>query len=162
MQDDLAKAAISGAIVKTIFTVLLCMGMTAAMAQQVYKWVDKQGHAHYSQMPPANKSDHAKSIDVTPPPVNPVGVKQAQKLEQQAQALNRQAAAEQKQADAAARKKALKQKLCNELRADLQVLEAVGRVATVGPDGKRTYLSDKQHAQKEQQLRDEISQSCGG
>ena len=146
---------------KTIITILLCMFMSAAFAQQVYKWVDKDGHVHYSQMPPANKSDHAKSIDVTPQASDPAGVAAAQNLEQQMQARDKQAATEQQQADAAARKKAQQQQRCAALKEELQILEQSGPVATVDASGKRTYLSDAQHTQKEQQLQSVINQQCG-
>lgn len=146
---------------KIIITLLLCAFMTTAFAQQVYKWVDKDGHVHYSQMPPTNKSDHAQSIDVTPQASDPAGVKAAEELENQMQAQDKQAATDQQKADAAAQRKAEAQQRCNALKEELQILEQSGPVAMVGPDGKRTYLSDKQHVEKEQQLQSAISQQCG-
>ena len=32
--------------------VALTLGSTLAAADQVYKWVDEQGHVHFSQTPP--------------------------------------------------------------------------------------------------------------
>ncbi|MGH7239661.1 MAG: DUF4124 domain-containing protein [Candidatus Saccharimonadales bacterium] len=150
-----------GAEMKFIITILLCAFVTAAFAQQVYKWVDKDGHVHYSQTPPKDKSDHAKSIDVTPQASDPTGVQDAQNLEQQMQARDKQATTTQQKADAAARKKALMQQRCNALRSELQMLKQVGPVATVDASGKRTYMTDAQHTQKEQQLQSEINQDCG-
>jgi hypothetical protein len=145
---------------RLIITILICTVMSAAFAQQVYKWVDKEGHVHYSQTPPPDKADHAKSIDVTPQAPDPAGAQAAQNLEQQMQARDKQAATEKQQADAEAQKKAQLQQRCNALRAELQMLEEVGPVATVDANGKRTYLSDQQHVQKERQLQSAINQSC--
>jgi hypothetical protein len=145
---------------KFIITVLLCTVMSAAFAQQVYKWVDKEGHVHYSQTPPSDKADHAKSIDVTPQAPDPAGIRDAQNLEQEMQARDKQAATEKRQADAEAQKKVQQQQRCNALKEELQILKLSGPVATVDANGKRTYLSDAQHAQKEQQLQSAIDKNC--
>ena len=45
--------------------VLLAFGLAAlfsgSMAQQMYRWVDKEGRVHYTQQPPAR--DAAKSVE---------------------------------------------------------------------------------------------------
>ncbi len=145
---------------KTLITLLLCACMTAAAADQVYRWVDKDGHVHYSQTPPASTVVHAESEDVSAPPPDPTAVQNAQNLVQQMQVQNQQAQAAQQQAQAEAQRQAQQQQRCNQLKAQLQILEQVGIVATVDAQGNRTYLSDAQHAQQEQQLQQQINKEC--
>jgi len=145
---------------KLMLTMLLCACMAAASADQVYRWVDKDGHVHYSQTPPASTAVHANSMDVSAPPPDPTGQQNAQNLVQQMQVQNQQAQVAQQQAQAKAQRQAQQQQRCNQLKAQLQILEQVGIVATVDAQGKRTYLSDAQHAQQEQQLQVEINKEC--
>lgn len=145
---------------KFIFILLLCACMTTAFADQVYRWVDKDGHVHYSQTPPASTTVHASSTNVSAPPPDPTGVQNAQNLVQQMQVQNQQAQAAQQQAQAEAQKQAQQQQRCNQLMSQLQILKQVNVVATVDAQGNRTYLSDAQHEQQEQQLQDEINKEC--
>ena len=145
---------------KIIIASLLFLLMTAAVADQVYRWVDKDGHVHYSQTPPAATAVHAQSLDVTAPPPDAVGVQNAQNLVQQMQARNQQTENAKQQAQEQAQRQAQQQQRCNELRAQLQILQQVGTVATVDAQGNRTYWSDAQHSQKEQQLQQEINKEC--
>jgi len=41
--------------------------MTAASAEQLYKWVDDQGHVHYTQTPPPSAGTRAKSVNIEVP-----------------------------------------------------------------------------------------------
>jgi len=147
-------------MMKTILSLLLCACMSVAFADQVYRWVDKDGHVHYSQTPPAGTSAHASSANVGAPPPDPTGVQNALNLVQQMQVQNQQAQAAQQQAQAEAQKQAQQQQRCNELSAQLQILKQVNIVATVDAQGNRTYLSDAQHEQQEQQLQDKINKEC--
>jgi Domain of unknown function (DUF4124) len=147
---------------KIIFTLLLCGCMTTAFADQVYRWVDQDGQVHYSQTPPASTAVHASSANVSAPPPDPTGVKNAQTLVQQMQVQNQQAQAAQQQAEQEAQKQAARQQACNNLKAQLEMLKQVNIVATVDAQGNRTYLSDAQHEQQEQQLQDEINRDCSG
>ncbi|HVA54537.1 MAG TPA: DUF4124 domain-containing protein [Gammaproteobacteria bacterium] len=76
---------------KILMRFLLCACMAAAAADQVYRWVDKDGHVHYPQTPPAGISVHVLSEDVSALPPDPTGVKNAQDLEQQIRVQNQQA-----------------------------------------------------------------------
>ena len=145
---------------KLMLTALLCASMAVASADQVYRWVDKDGHVHYSQTPPASTAVHAESEDVSAPPPDPTGQQNAQNLVQQMQVQNQQAQAAQQQAQAEAQRQAQQQQRCNQLKAQLQILEQVGVVATMDAQGNRTYLSDAQHAQREQQLQQQINSEC--
>jgi preprotein translocase subunit SecD len=141
--------------------VLALTGM-AASADQVYRWVDKDGHVHYSQTPPASTSVKAQTVNITPPAPDPVTLQNEQKLAQQIQDQNKQNQDSQKKAQQDAQQKAQQQQQCDALRQRLQVLQQSGRVATVDAQGNKTYIPDDTRAKQEQDLQDTIAKQCGG
>ena len=46
------------------FCALSCLYMTAAGAEKLYQWVDKDGHVHYSQTPPPSAVTNSKLVDI--------------------------------------------------------------------------------------------------
>lgn len=145
---------------KPMLALLLLAITTTAAAQQVYRWVDKNGEVHYTQTPPPSTSVHPSNVLINAPPADSTAARDAQNLVQQMQqAKANQAQAAQQQAQVEAAKRAQQQR-CNQLRSRLQILEQVGPVATVDPQGNRTYWTDAQHTQAEQQLQNEINSQC--
>ena len=57
---------------------LLLVFFGFAHADSVYRWVDAQGHVHYSQTPPPNDATRARVMDVEPPPPDPTSLRQQQ------------------------------------------------------------------------------------
>ena len=141
-------------------TLLLCLLASAAMADQMYKWVDSAGQVHYSQTPPPGTAVQAKSVDIQGAQqytTDPQIVQQEQRQQQDAAA---QAKADQHRADLEARNKAIRAQNCVNLKARLQFLEQSGRVFTVDADGNRHYISDEDHDKEEQDLKAKIAKDC--
>lgn len=138
---------------------LMALGL-AANADQVYRWVDKDGHVHYSQTPPPSTNVTAQTVNITPPAPDPTTVHNEQNLSKVL--TDKQQAAEEakKKADADAAQKAQQQKFCDDLRQRLAVLQQSGRVATVDAQGNKQYVDDDQRAKQEQDLQNQIAQSC--
>lgn len=145
--------SISAAIVVTAFSL-------SAGADQVYRWVDKDGHVHYSQTPPSSTGVNAQTLNINPPPPDPTGLQNDQKLAQQAQDRDKQSQDAQKNAQQAQQEQAQRQKECDYLQQRMQVLQNAARVATVDAQGNRSYVSDDDRAKQEQQLQDQISKTC--
>lgn len=133
-----------------------------ASADQVYRWVDKDGHVHYSQTPPASTGVNAKTLNITAPPPDPTTLQNDQKLAQQIQDQDKQAQKKQQQAQASQQQREQQQKACNYLQQRLQVLEQSARVATVDAQGNKSYISDADREKQEQQLQDQINKTCSG
>lgn len=134
----------------------------AASADQVYKWVDKDGHTHYSQTPPSSTDVNAQTVDITPPAPDPTTLRNEANLAKSLQDQDKQNQKTQEQAQKDAEQKAQKDKLCDDLRQRLQVMDQSARVATVDAQGNKTYISDDDRAKQEQQMQDQIAKSCGG
>ena len=60
--------------------VLLAAAGMAASADHVYRWVDKDGHVHYSQTPPAGTHVNAQTVNITPPAPDPTTLQNEQNL----------------------------------------------------------------------------------
>ncbi len=142
-------------------TLLLAAASMAASADQVYRWVDKDGHVHYSQTPPASTGVNAQTVNITPPAPDPTTLQNEQKLAQQIQDQNKQNQDNQQKSQADEQQKAQQQHACDALRQRLQVLQESARVATVDAQGNRSYVSDEDRAKQEQQLQDQIAKNCG-
>lgn len=141
---------------------LLALSGAAAFADQVYRWVDKDGHVHYSQTPPTSTGVTAQSVNIAPPPPDPTTLRNEQTLAKQIDAKNKQAQDAQQQAQADAQKQAQQKQQCDSLRSRLQILLQSARLATVDAQGNKTFISDDARAKQEQQLQDQISKDCGG
>jgi|SRR5579859_3479480 len=144
------------------FGVAMILGATLASADQVYKWVDSQGHVHFSQTPPPGTTVKAQTVNVTPAAPDPQSLQNQQNLQQQLQDQQKKAqdAAAKNKPDPAA--EAQKKQQCDDLRSHLIVLQKSGRAATVDAQGNITYLDDDARAKQEQAIQDQIAKQCGG
>jgi hypothetical protein len=142
--------------------VLLALGTSLAAADQVYRWVDDQGHVHFSQTPPPGTKVQAQQVTVNPAPPDPQSLQNSQDLQKQIADKDKAAqdAAAKNKPDPA--KEAEKQAHCDDLRSKLQVLEQSGRAATTDAQGNINYLDDQARATQEAAIQDQISKDCGG
>ncbi|HEY3646041.1 MAG TPA: DUF4124 domain-containing protein [Gammaproteobacteria bacterium] len=148
---------------RVLSLLLLCACMAAVSADPLYKWVDADGHVHYSQTPPPGAATKAKTMEVHAGQADPAAVQASQQLAQQQMA-------DQQQADEKAQQQAQKdsqhqeavQQACDRLRVRLQIYQQAGPVFTVDAQGNRHYVSDADHLKEEQELQDQIKKYCSG
>jgi len=162
------------------WVVLMLCGLVAAAAHaQGYKWVDKNGHTQYGDIPPPGVK--ATPLGPPPPPISspasaaaaPSGGAKAgaapaahkdpltpaeQELEfrrriKEAQEAAAKAEKEQQQARE-------KQENCERAREALRALESGQRIARVDQNGERYYMSDQQRSAEAAQAREQVKQSC--
>lgn len=145
-----------------LISAALGLFMYTAGADQVYRWVDKDGHVHYSQTPPASTGVNAQTVNIVPPAPDPTTLQNEQNLAQQMQDKNKQAQDAQQKDQVAQQQKDQQKKECDYLQQRLAILQQSGRVATVDAQGNKNYISDDDRAKQMQQLQDQISKECGG
>lgn len=136
---------------------------SAALADQVYRWVDKNGVVHYTQTPPpSTDAPAAKSIDIAVPPPDSFGAKSDQALinSQAAQAKSAQDAAQKSQADAA--QKAALQKACEAEKAQLQQMQEARRVSMTDSKGETQYVTGDERLKAMDDLQKRIDKDCSG
>jgi hypothetical protein len=122
-------------------TVLIATVLAAPLLAhaQVYRWVDAQGHVHYTQDAPAQKD--FKKVDV--PVAQSSSSPNLDSLHQYSQ-QNDKANAAQAKADATAKQSAADAKqACTQARAALDELSAKPAARFITPDGNR--MSVEQH-----------------
>lgn len=152
-------------------TVLAALLLIAPAAQAQWKWRDERGQIHASDLPPP-RSIPDKDVLQRPPPV----VYKARPASPAASAasaakVTSDPALEEKKRQAeqaeAARKRAEETKLaaqrkdnCTRARDQLVMLDSGQRIARVGADGEREYLSDEQRTQESQRARAAMASDC--
>jgi hypothetical protein len=139
---------------------LAALLLAAPASAQVYKWVDKDGKVHYSDKAPKNAN--AKDMGIASKPTDAAAVDaDLEALKARGQAVDEDMAARQKVAQDDAAAKAERERQCLNAKADLNVLERVNRVVTVGADGKETYATDAQAEARRAQARQKVADLCG-
>jgi hypothetical protein len=132
-----------------------------ALAQQLYKWVDKDGKTYYSDTPPPNQESKAigthsgisASAATTPPKTAVARDKELEKGRQDA----REAA---KKADEAARLAAARDEQCQRLRQQYQQLVDGGRIHKYNDKGERVMLDDADIERERDKARADMEDAC--
>src|SRR5262249_10695878 len=141
-----------------LFFALACLCLTAVSADPLYKWVDDQGHVHYTQTPPPGATK-AKPVhievaraDATAAAAYAAGVQKAkddqarkdQQASQDADDIAKEAAIREKmEADQAPeRHKEAQLQYCKGLEAQLNAAEHADDNLTPLQKGQRKYTDD--------------------
>ena len=130
----------------------------SAQAAGLYKWVDADGHTHYSEFPPAGQ----QAEELKPPP--PVDTNAAvEALKAQKDALQRQRETADKAAQEAAKKQAeadQKKKQCESARRELDRLQNAQRIYTTDKDNNRVRLGEDQRQEQIKKTEKSIKHNC--
>ncbi len=138
--------------------VSVMVGASAVQADEVYKWVDKNGVVHYGEFPPNNKK--SKTIE-TPSKPEPTADEPATDSETESSASKTTAPSEapkansrdkfledrQKQKDEkekAEKAKKEKARACNEANSNVEMLQSGGKVRIVDENGNAKLLSPEE------------------
>jgi hypothetical protein len=134
-----------------------------AGAQQLYKYIDKDGKTVYTDQPPPTAQ--AKPIASPPPPPTPSansapGNKSAVDRDKDAQKGRDQAKEAQKKQDEAAKKAAAAEERCNQARTALQQFTEGGRLMKYNEKGEREYMSDEEIANGRNAAARQMDEAC--
>ncbi len=143
-------------------SLLLAALMQVAAADQFYRWVDKDGHVHYSQTPPSSTDVNAQTVNITPPAPDPTTLRNEQNLAQDLQKKDAQDQKDQQKAQDDQQKKDQQKQQCDALRQRLAMLQQSARLATIDAQGNRSFLSEDDRNKQMQDLEDRIGKECGG
>jgi uncharacterized protein DUF4124 len=144
-----------------VFTVLVTLSsviVNHVLADPVYKWVDAEGHTHYSQKPAADGTE----VEIIKPPakVNPERAKKA--LDQRTKMLNtlreeRNESALKK--NIAKEEKARLKKNCDTARANLASYIRPG-VTITEKDGTRVKIAEEERQKRMAEANERIKEFC--
>lgn len=131
------------------------VGGTAIAA--MYKWVDKEGNVHYSQVPPSDKE--AETIAPPPPvptqPAKPPAQEAAEAMENEQKAAEEEA--EKRKADEE-RRAELYRKNCEIATENMAIYRTSNRIIT--PEGEKVRLSDEMRAEKIKEAQEAMDKYC--
>jgi len=142
------------------------LGMGAALAQNIYKWVDKQGVTQYSTTPPP------AGTPVTTLPATPAvpadaasqAKTDAQRLADEAKRREdervRESSHRQAEEQAARRSAAERLQLCARAREQLAVVTRQGPVYRYNEGGERIFLEDSARDAEIARLRAQVARYC--
>jgi hypothetical protein len=124
--------------------------VSPAQAVSLYKWVDENGHVHYSQTPPDKSATQSEQMQVkdTSPYQTEQEKAEARKSEEGKPATT----------DAAAQVVETRKKNCEIARQNLQTFQNSDRIQQ--PDGTVITLSDEMRASKVKEAQAMISAYC--
>jgi Domain of unknown function (DUF4124) len=148
---------------------LLMLGLAIALpaavsAEQLYRWVDKDGTVRYSDRPPPG-GQPARTLNVPGPA--PAGEDKgsagSSSLQDQEKAFQKRQEEQKKAADKAAaeaKQQAAKDDNCRRARESLAVLNGGRRVMQVDAQGNPYYMDDAQRAQEAQKAQQAVKDWC--
>lgn len=142
---------------KIVFLMLL---IATPVSAGIYKWTDSDGNIHFGDRPVDLESATELKIKTN----NRTGVTNSSSHKADREYLlkkideDKAAAAEKNKERIASNKKRRKQ--CDEYKSAYHHQIQSNQLYTMGPDGKRTYLSDKERAARKKKLTKGISKNC--
>ena len=148
-------------VIATAATLTLALS-GAALAGDIYKWVDDEGNVHYGDKPVGTQPVERMAIDSRPTDQARVAQQTQARVEARAAAREEEAAAaaegpseEELQAQAAERRQK-----CETSRANMQRLVTSRRIYREDENGERVYLDESEMQATRQRVEDEISEFC--
>lgn len=130
---------------------------TVTLAADIYKWQDKDGQMHYSEIPPQNV-DAQKIKGGHSQPGSPNDIMQQEKAFEQRREERLGKAAEQEKAQA----EQLRHKQeCEKIRQTYEMQNTSRRVAKE-VDGERVIMSEEEREKRREELRKILEKDCQG
>jgi len=146
-----------------LVSVFAACQLVAAQEASVYKWVDKQGTTHYTDIPPAE--GHAERIAMSYKRTNNSAVRS--RLARRAEASEVAKLRESQQAEDAAAEKAKRASIakqrsanCEQARKTLQKYTEAHILYKPGADGEREYLSNAEIDEARMAARQSVKEWC--
>ena len=134
---------------------------SAAVAGDIYKWVDEDGNVHYGDKPDGAQPERMAIASKPTDPARVAAQTQA-RAESRTKAREAEAAAaaegpseEERQAQAQERRQA-----CEKSRADMQRMVTARRLYREDESGERVYLDETEMQSTRQRVEDQISEFC--
>lgn len=133
----------------------------AAAANKIYKWVDQNGDAQYTQMPPP-AGVQVIEIRNAPPPADDPEAERA-RMQQETENLDermQERKASATKAEVQAQNKEIRRKNCHNARKNLAELQQGGIKRYLTPDGEVLRLTEEDRQQRIAETRAHITEFC--
>jgi hypothetical protein len=138
-------------------SILLSLNFVSLAQAAMYKWVDKDGHVHYTQKPPADSNYEKLHIKPQQPSSSSSGTTSSGPTYSTPSAnddSNTSAVIKQEETQAAEKR----QKICEQAKKALETYTVYRRIRQ--PDGTVVYLDDNERAKRIQDAKQAIKDFC--
>ncbi len=135
----------------------LLLAGQAALADEVYRWVDEEGKVHFGDRPPLEA--WAENIEGELRPINSADATKPQKSSAGRRDNNPEREYENRQRRRQWEQQQQVARACNAVRRELQMLQ--GRVAFVDENGKEIKMTERERQQQAERLQREVQRICG-
>lgn len=145
----------------TAAAILALAGSGAALAGDIYKWVDEDGNVHYGDKPNVAQAERM-AIESRPTDPSQVSAETQSLMASREAAAERRtemdtAAAEQAELRAQAEQRAQQ---CSSARAQMQRMITARRVYQEDENGERVYLDDAERDAARERVENQINEYC--
>lgn len=146
---------------KRILIGALMLALAApAVAQTLYKWVDKDGKTHYSDTPPPNQDSKAIGTAASGPAASAAPAKSALARDKELEKGRQDARESAKKSSDEARLADAKAEQCTRLRQSYQQLVDGGRIHTYNDKGERVMMDDAAIEREREKVRADMEDAC--
>lgn len=140
---------------------IICLAAMLAMApfasaQQLYKYVDKNGRTVYSDQPPVNIESKQISANVSTAGNNKTAVEKDKELEKG----RKETREKQEKAEKAERIAKDQDQRCQQARQNKQSVAEGGRLYKYNDKGEREFMSDDEIAAAQQRAQRDVDEAC--
>ena len=145
----------------TAAAILALAGSGAALAGDIYKWVDADGNVHYGDKPVGAQAERM-AIDSRPTDPSRAAAEPQNVMASRMAATERRAEMESSEAERAERQAeaAKKAELCTSARAQMQSMITARRVYQEDENGERVYLDDSEREAARERVESQINDYC--
>jgi hypothetical protein len=144
------------------WVVAASVGCATAVAEEVYKWVDKDGTVHYGEYAPGNRNVQTIETPDAPPPSDSAATP-SERSEQQKKMIEQMSEdriKKREDKDKAAKAEQEAKRLCNEWKTRAATLRDGGRIYRVNPDGERYFMSDAERQKELANAEGQVKRYC--
>ena len=141
-------------------TLIILLLSTTALHAGIHRWVDEQGHVHYSDQPPTKQKSEEIKLQINNIKPDPHTQERLYRQQQQLESFQ-QDREDQKTQQLADKKDAEQQlKACKKAQEQLNIALNSGRLFTVDEKGNRSYMDDSQRQSYIEQGREAVKTHC--
>jgi len=143
-----------------LFLIILLVACAGTVSAGFYKWTDEKGRVHYSDKP---KDADSTAVTTTKHPPSVPKRSNNDRLQKQKKLLNvyaQERAKKQEEQAKARQEKKKRERNCAIARDQQRSAANASALYTIGKDGKRNYLSNKQRAKEEALAKKRVAKWC--
>lgn len=142
---------------------LLLISLLAVLSMpshaEITRWVDKDGHIHYSEQAPSSGAQKIKKLNINSSPVQSPDTSWIQKDEKLRKRLQ-QAEEARKKTEEEKQNLETKNRNCNSARGNLAALQNSGRIVRYNAAGEREFLDDTARAAAIDEAKQAVDSWC--